>query len=100
MYTGKTVYSFAPKNCQMTESDATAIAGYKEQGFLKPIEDAQQIVIEHEPKPRSGNIYAEIGRAIGAAQERRDRANTDPKSWGKRLQRLIEAAPQSIGLEK
>ena len=100
MYTGKTVYSFAPKHCQMTENDAAAIAGYIEQGFLKTIEDAQQIAIEHEPNSRSGNIYAQIDRAIGAAQERRERANTDPKSWGKKLQRLIEAVPQSIGLEK
>ena len=100
MYTGKPVYSFAPKHCQMTENDAAAIAGYLEQGFLKTIEDAQQIAIEHEPNPRSGNIYAQIDRAIGAAQERRERANTDPKSWCKKLQRLIEAVPQSIGLEK
>ena len=56
MYTGKTVYSFAPKHCQMPENDAAAIASYMKQGFLKPIEDAQQIAIEHEPKPRSGNI--------------------------------------------
>ncbi|MDC3123863.1 mitochondrial fission ELM1 family protein [Gammaproteobacteria bacterium] len=100
MYTGKPVYSFAPKHCQMTETDATAIAGYIEQGFLKPVEHAQHIVIEHEPKPRSGTTYAQIDRAIGAAQERRERANADPKSWGKKLQRLIEAVPQSIGLEK
>ncbi|MBL6708917.1 MAG: mitochondrial fission ELM1 family protein [Pseudomonadales bacterium] len=77
MYTGKTVYSFAPEQCHMTDNDAAAVVSYMQRGFLKPLKEVQSIVVEQEPMPRSKAVYVQIDTAVRAAQERRQRRQSD-----------------------
>lgn len=77
MYTGKTVYSFAPEQSHMTDNDAAAVVSYMQRGFLKPLKEVQSIVVEQEPMPRSKAVYVQIDTAVRAAQERRQRRQSD-----------------------
>ena len=88
MYTGKTVYSFAPEQCHMTDNDAAAVVSYVQRGFLKPLKEVQSIVVEHEPMPRSKTVYVQIDTAVRAAQERRQRRQSGSLEYAMRQSSL------------